>query len=150
VHGAPATSLRQRLEQHRANPSCASCHAVMDPIGFALENFDAVGAWRTSEYGERLDVSGQLADGATVDGVAGLRRALLARPEAFATTMVEKLMIYALGRGLTAHDMPAVRRAVREASGQGYRFSAVVVAVAHSVPFQFRAVPGDAVRVAAQ
>jgi len=131
-------SMREQLAEHRATAACASCHKVMDPIGFALENFDAVGAWRTREGGEPLDVSGQLADGAMVDGVAGLRQALLARPDVFVGTMVEKLMIYALGRGLTPHDMPAVRQVVREARAQNYRFSAIVLAVARSVPFQFR------------
>jgi hypothetical protein len=122
----------------------------MDPIGFALENFDAVGAWRSSENGERLDVSGELADGAAIDGVAGLRRALLARPEVFVGTMVEKLMVYALGRGLTPHDMPAVRQIVRDAGRQDYRFSAIVLGVVRSVPFQFRLASRDSGRLAAE
>ena len=134
-------SMREQLAEHRANPACASCHKVMDPIGFALENFDAVGAWRSTEGGQVLDVSGELADGTAVDGVVSLRRTLLARPEAFVGTMVEKLMVYALGRGLTSHDMPAVRQAVREAAMHEHRFSAVILAVARSAPFRLRAVP---------
>jgi hypothetical protein len=136
--GDKPRSMREQLAEHRATPTCASCHKVMDPIGFALENFDAVGAWRSREGGAPIDVSGQLADGAVVDGVGGLRQALLARPDVFVGTMVEKLMIYALGRGLTSHDMPAVRQVVREARAQDYRFSAIVLAVTRSVPFQFR------------
>ena len=143
-------SMRAQLAEHRANPACASCHKVMDPIGFALENFDAVGAWRSNENGDPLDVSGQLADGATIEGVAGLRKALLARPEVFVGTMAEKLMVYALGRGLTPHDMPAVRGVVREAGRHDYRFSAIMLAVARSVPFQFRVAPGATGRPAAE
>ena len=94
-------------------PVCASCHKVMDPIGFALENFDAVGAWRTREAGGTIDASGELADGTKVDGVVTLRNALLSRPDVFVGTMTEKLLTYALGRGLDAHDMPVVRSIVR-------------------------------------
>jgi hypothetical protein len=148
--GERPRSMRAQLAEHRANPTCAACHKVMDPIGFALENFDAVGAWRANENGAPLDVSGQLADGATIDGVAGLRRALLARPDVFVGTMVEKLMVYALGRGLTPHDMPAVRQVVRDAARQDYRFSAIVLGVARSVPFQYRVASGDAGRLAAE
>jgi hypothetical protein len=143
-------SMRAQLAEHRANPTCASCHKVMDPIGFALENFDAVGAWRSNENGEPLDVSGQLADGSAVEGIAGLRTALLARPEVFVGTMVEKLMVYALGRGLTPHDMPAVREVVREAGRHDYRFSAVVLGIARSVPFQLRVATGEPGRLAAE
>jgi hypothetical protein len=136
--GMKPRSMRERLAEHRANPTCASCHKVMDPLGFALESFDAVGAWRTSEGGQPIDTSGQLADGSSVEGAVTLRQALLKRPEVFVGTMIEKLMVYALGRGLTHHDMPAVRRATREAGAAGYRFSAVVLAVARSTPFQYR------------
>jgi hypothetical protein len=148
--GDTPRSMRAQLAEHRATPTCASCHKVMDPIGFALENFDAVGAWRTRESGEPLDVSGQLADGAVVNGVAGLRQALLAHPDVFVGTMVEKLMIYALGRGLTSHDMPAVRQVVRDARAQSYRFSAVVLGVVRSVPFQFRLAAADTTLQAAK
>jgi mono/diheme cytochrome c family protein len=131
-------SLRERMEQHRSNPACAACHKVMDPIGFALENFDAVGAWRTRDGGTPIDASGQLADGTPVDGVATLRAALLTRPEIFVGTMTEKMLTYALGRGLTHDDMPAVRKIVGDASRHGHRFSALVKGIVDSVPFQMR------------
>ena len=106
--GSPK-SVRARMEQHRASPACASCHRVMDPLGLALENFDAVGAWRTQEAGSTIDASGELEDGTRIDGAVALRTALLKRPDQFVGTMTEKLLIYALGRGLDHHDMPAVR-----------------------------------------
>jgi hypothetical protein len=135
---APRT-MREQLERHRATPSCAACHRLMDPIGFALENFDAVGRWRaTSENGAALDTRDVLADGRRIDGVDGLRDALTARPELFVRTFVEKLMTYALGRGLTAADMPAVRTIVRDAAPGGYRFSAIATGIARSVPFRMR------------
>jgi hypothetical protein len=136
--GERPRTLRDQMAEHRANPVCASCHKVMDPIGFALENFDAVGAWRTREPGGAIDASGQLADGAQVDGVVSLRRALLNRPELFVGTMTEKMMTYALGRGVEARDMPAVRAVVRGAAARGYRFSSLVLGIVHSVPFQQR------------
>jgi hypothetical protein len=131
-------SLRERMEEHRSNPGCATCHKVMDPIGFALENFDAVGAWRTRDSGTAIDASGQLADGTPVNGVVTLREALLTRPEIFIGTMTEKMLTYALGRGLTHDDMPAVRKIVGEASRHGNRFSALVKGIVDSVPFQMR------------
>ena len=137
---APKT-LRQQMEVHRATPVCASCHRVMDPIGFALENFDAVGAWRTREPGGPIDASGQLADGTKIDGVVALRRAILARPEMFVGTMTEKLLVYALGRGVETDDMPVVRRIVRDAERERYRFSAIVRGIVQSAPFQMRVRP---------
>jgi hypothetical protein len=131
-------SLRERMEEHRANPACASCHKVMDPLGFALENFDAVGAWRTSDEGARIDASGQLADGTKIDGVVSLRRALVSRPEIFVGTMTEKMLTYALGRGLASYDMPAVRAIVRAAGERDHRFSSIVLGVVNSVPFRMR------------
>ena len=122
-------TLRQKLEAHRANPACAGCHATMDPIGFALENFDAVGAWRDDEKGAGtagtalIDASGRLTDGTHVDGAVELRQALMSDPGVFASTVVQKLMVYGLGRGLTAADMPVVRGIVREVAGDDYRFS---------------------------
>jgi hypothetical protein len=133
-----ARTVRERMEQHRANPVCASCHKVMDPLGFALENFDAVGAWRTEEEGVRIDASGQLADGSAVDGVVAMREAILSRPELFVSTMTEKLLTYALGRGLDYRDMPAVRAIVRSAAQNDDRFSSLVLGVADSVPFLMR------------
>jgi len=132
-------SLRERMEQHRSDPVCASCHRVMDPLGFALENFDGIGQWRaTSEAGTPIDASGELADGTPVDGPVSLRDALLKRPENFVTTVTEKLMTYGLGRGVEYYDAPAVRGIVREASVDGYTWSALITGIARSVPFQMR------------
>jgi hypothetical protein len=135
---AKPLTMRARMEQHRANPACAACHKVMDPMGLALENFDAVGAWRTDDNGERVDASGQLTDGTKIDGVIGLREALLDRPEVLVTTATEKLLTYALGRALEAEDMPAVRAIVRDAKGDGYRFASLIEGVAKSTPFRMR------------
>ena len=115
----------------------------MDPLGFALENFDAVGAWRGVDAGSPIDASGQLADGTKVDGVVTLRRALVSRADVFAQTFVEKLLIYALGRGLSADDMPVVRAIVRQAAANNYRFSTIVLGVVTSAPFQMRTNVGE-------
>jgi len=132
-------SVRARLEAHRENPVCAACHAPMDPLGFALENFDGIGRWRTtSAAGTPIDASGVLADGTPVDGPASLRTALLKRPENFVTTVTEKLMTYGLGRGVEYYDAPAVRRIVREAAVDDYSWSALITGIARSVPFQMR------------
>ena len=136
--GEKPRTMREQMAEHRADPVCASCHKVMDPIGFALENFDAVGAWRAREAGVPIDASGQLTDGTKVDGVVTLRRALLSRPEVFVGTMTEKLMMYAVGRGLDHHDMPAVRAIVRDAGRHNNQFSSIVLGIVHSVPFQMR------------
>jgi hypothetical protein len=137
------TTLRARMEAHRANPSCASCHRIMDPLGFALENFDAVGAWRVRDGGAPIDASGQLVDGSAVNGVVALREALLARSSLFVTTLTEKLLTYALGRGLQHYDMPVVRAIVRDVEPQHYRFSSLVMAIVKSAPFQMRANGGE-------
>ena len=131
-------SLRERMEAHRANPVCAGCHKVMDPIGFALENFDAVGRWRNSDEGAAIDPSGVLFNGARVDGPVALRQMLLARSEVFVGVMTEKMLTYALGRGLEYSDMPVVRKIVHDAAGENYRFSALVLGTVRSVPFQRR------------
>ncbi len=141
TENAPPRSLRARLELHRANAVCASCHKAMDPIGFALENFDAVGSWRTEESGSPIDASGLLGDGTKVDGVVSLRNAILARPEVFAGTVTEKLMIYALGRGLNPYDMPAVRAIVRDSASSNYRLTSIIMGVVRSLPFQMRKKP---------
>jgi mono/diheme cytochrome c family protein len=138
---APAAkplTMRARMEQHRANPVCAACHKVMDPLGLALENFDAVGAWRTTDNGQPVDATGQLADGTKLDGVIGVREALLKQPDALVTTTTEKLLTYALGRGLEPEDMPAVRAIVRGAERDGYRFSSLIEGIAKSTPFRMR------------
>jgi hypothetical protein len=140
---AGPTSLRQRLEHHRANPSCASCHAVMDPIGFSLENYDLIGGWRDLDGGVPVNAAGRLADGTELDGPASLRRALLDRSDAFVTTASEKLLTYALGRTTEYFDMPAVRTIVRNAARDDYRFSSIVVGIVNSAPFQMKRKQGD-------
>jgi hypothetical protein len=134
-----APSMRERMAQHRANPACASCHQLMDPIGLSMENFDAIGRWRTrSEAGTPVDASGGLPDGSTFDGVTGLRQALLARPELFVSTITEKLLTYALGRGLEPYDAPAVRAITRGSRADAYRFTSLVLGIVESTPFQMR------------
>jgi Protein of unknown function (DUF1592)/Protein of unknown function (DUF1588)/Protein of unknown function (DUF1585)/Protein of unknown function (DUF1587)/Protein of unknown function (DUF1595)/Planctomycete cytochrome C len=137
--GARQLSVRELMESHRKNEPCAGCHKVLDPLGFALDNFDAIGQWRTvSESGEKIDASGVLADGTKVGGVADLRAALLSRPNVFAGTMTEKLLTYALGRGLEYYDLPAVRAVTRQAALNNYRFSSLILGIVQSTPFQMR------------
>ena len=132
-------SMREAMEQHRANPACASCHARMDPLGFALENFDAVGRWRTlSESDEPIDASGVLPDGRRFEGPAGLRAALLQAPDQFVHTVTEKLLTYALGRGVEHFDAPTIRAVVRDAERDGWRFESIVSGIVNSTPFQMR------------
>ena len=133
-----AQSVRERTEEHRKNPACSGCHQLMDPIGFALENFDAVGVWRTMDSGFRIDPSGQLLDGTKLDGPASLRQALLNRSDAFIGTFIENLLAYGLGRVLDYYDMPAVRAIGREAKASGNHFSSFILGVVKSVPFQMR------------
>jgi cytochrome c5 len=142
--GQKPKTLRARLEMHREKPVCASCHRTMDPIGFALEHFDAVGQWRTNDVGSPIDAAGQLTDGSKVDGPATLREALTRNPEIFVRTMTEKMMIYALGRGLEAYDMPALRQVTSAASRDNYRFSSLIIGIVKSIPFQMRVASGDA------
>jgi hypothetical protein len=137
--GGKVLSMRERMVEHRANPACASCHQLMDPIGLSTENFDAVGHWRDrTENGAPVDASGGLPDGRTFEGMAGLKAALLTRPELFVATSTEKLLTYALGRGLESYDAPAVRQIVRDARAQDYKFSSVVLGIVKSVPFTSR------------
>jgi mono/diheme cytochrome c family protein len=140
--GQPRT-LREQMLEHRANPVCASCHKVMDPLGLALENFDAVGRWRTRETGGPIDASGVLADGTAVDGVASLRQALVRQPEIFVGALTEKLFVYALGRGVGHTDMPAVRAVVRRAAQEDFRLSSLILGIAQSVPFTMRTAPDN-------
>jgi hypothetical protein len=148
--GNTPRTVRQQMEAHRANAVCASCHKLMDPLGLALENFDAVGAWRTRDGGGPIDATTQLFDGTQVDGVATLRQALLQRPDVFATTVTEKLMIYALGRGLQPSDMPVVRGIVTDAARHNYRLSAIIEGIAGSVPFRMRLKPAAVERTVAR
>jgi hypothetical protein len=136
--GEEPKSLRARMELHRRNPTCASCHRVMDPLGFALENFDGVGEWRVKEVGGEIDPEGQLADGSPVDGPIALRKAILKRPEMFVRTLTQKLMTYGLGRGVEYPDKPLVRAIARDAAQQDYRFSSIVLGIVKSAPFQMK------------
>jgi len=132
-------SMRERMVQHRSRPECASCHRLMDPAGLSMENFDAIGRWRTrTESGSEVDASGGLPDGSEFTGANGLRSALLRRPDLFVGTLTEKLMTYGLGRGLEFHDAPAVRTVVRNAQAQDYRFSSLVLGIVRSDPFLMR------------
>jgi hypothetical protein len=135
---AHAKSVRQRLEQHRSNKTCASCHQIMDPIGFSLENFDLLGRWRDKDGAAPVDPNGTLMDGTPLQGPADLRRFLVSQPDQFTTSAAEKLLTYALGRRLEAADQPAVRDIVRHSKAQEYRFSSLVLGVVDSVPFQMR------------
>jgi len=131
-------SLRQRMERHRASAVCAGCHRVMDPIGFAMENFDGIGRWRAKEDGAAIDASGTLFTGAKLDGVNGLRQEMTRRPEVFVGVLTERMLTYAVGRGLEHYDMPAVREIVQDARSTDYRFSSIVLGVVRSVPFQMK------------
>jgi len=131
-------TMRERMAAHRANPICASCHQIMDPVGFSLENYDAVGRWRTDETGAPIDASGNLPDGIKFEGASGLRQALMSRPELFVTTMTEKLLTYGLGRGLEYYDAAAVRKIVRDAHSKDDRFSSLILGIVNSTPFQMR------------
>jgi hypothetical protein len=140
-NGATAApkSVRERMESHRRNPVCAACHRTIDPLGFALENFDAVGKWRdTTEAGTPVDTSGVFMDGTPVNGPAALRQILTSRPTVFVGTVTERMMIYALGRGLQPYDMPVVRQIVRDAGKNDYRMMSIVSGIVHSRPFQMR------------
>jgi hypothetical protein len=141
--GAVATTVRARLEQHRANPTCNACHSVMDPLGFALDNFDAVGKWRDRDRytGEPVDASGIMPNGSLVNGPQDLRDALMARPSLFAQSLTEKLMTYALGRPMEARDMPVVRSVVHAAAEDDYRFSTLVTSIIKTNLFQMKKVP---------
>jgi mono/diheme cytochrome c family protein len=132
------TSLRERMEEHRKNPACAGCHRVMDPIGFSLENFDAVGQWRTSDEGAKIDPAGVMFNGSKIDGPVSVREILMAKPDIFTGVFTEKLMIYALGRGVQYYDMPTVRAIVRDAAHNDYRFSSIVLGIVKSTPFQMK------------
>jgi mono/diheme cytochrome c family protein len=145
---ANLVTMRQRMEAHRANPVCASCHAQMDPIGFAMENFDAIGSWRTTESNAPIDVSGQFPDGTKFKGVAEMDKVLLGRPQIFVTTVTEKLLTYALGRGVEYYDEPVIRSILRNSARENYRWSSLILGIVKSPPFQMR-VSRDATATAA-
>jgi hypothetical protein len=137
--GAPTPTIRERLAEHRTNPTCASCHAVIDPLGFALENFDVIGGWRTlDEAGKPVDAAGTTLGGATIEGLNGLRSVLLERREQFPRTVTEKLLAYALGRKVEYYDRPSVRQIVRESAAHDYRWSSLILGIVRSPAFQMR------------
>jgi hypothetical protein len=138
---ADSLPMRERLAEHRANAACASCHNLMDPVGFALENFDATGRWRSLEDAQPIDASGALPDGSSFTGVSGLEAALLERPDLFVTTLTERLLTFALGRGVEPFDAPAVRTIVRDARSNDYRFSSLILGIVNSTPFNMRKAP---------
>jgi hypothetical protein len=137
-------SVRELIEEHRKNPACATCHAVMDPLGFSLENFDATGEWRVKDFSGPIDASGVLADGRKVQNAATLRNAIMEQPEQFVRTMTSKLLTSALGRGLETYDEPTVRRIVRDSADADYKFSSLVLNIVRSAPFQMKTVAEDA------
>jgi hypothetical protein len=138
AEGKIPTSIRERMAQHRAKEPCASCHSLMDPIGFSLENYDAIGRWRTEDSGAPVDASGNLPGGPTFNGIEGLRKALLSHPDMFVSTTAEKLMTYALGRGVEVSDQPAIRSVLKSAQAGNYSFSSLVLGIVNSTPFQMR------------
>jgi hypothetical protein len=131
-------SMRAAMQLHRANPPCTTCHARMDPIGFSMENFDAIGRWRDSDLGVPIDASAVLTDGTKFSGIQGLKQILLAKPERFANAVTEKMLMYAIGRNVQYYDAPAVREVVRAAAKDNYKFSTLVVGIVKSAPFQMR------------
>jgi hypothetical protein len=139
---AKTMTMRQRMEEHRANPSCAACHRIMDPLGFSLENFDGIGRWRDSAAPGTgpIDASGVLPDGTPFDGPAGLRDILLSKRDQFVETFTERLLTYALGRGLEEYDQPIIRRITREAAADDQRWSSIILGIVRSAPFQMRRV----------
>ena len=137
--GALPPTIRERLAEHRRQPVCSSCHSAIDPPGFALENFDAIGGWRTVDEGGRpVDARGTLVNGATIEGLSGLRAYLLAEPDRFPHTVTEKLLAYGLGRRLEYFDRPAVRKIVRDAAASDYRWSSLILGIVKSPPFLMR------------
>jgi hypothetical protein len=139
AEGDPPRSVRARMEMHRQNAVCATCHSRIDPLGFALENFDAIGKWReVDDEGTAIDSSGALPDGTTIRGPADLRAVLLTHREEFVATVAEKLLTYAIGRGLDYYDRPTLRQIVRDARSSDFRWSTLVLEVTKSVPFQMR------------
>jgi hypothetical protein len=128
--------MRETMEMHHTNPTCASCHKIFEPIGLGMENFDAIGSWRTHDGDSPIDASGVLVDGTKINGISSLRDSLVSRSDQFARVVTEKMLIYALGRGVEYQDMPLVRSIVRESAGTNYNFSSIVMGIVNSAPFQ--------------
>jgi hypothetical protein len=146
VENEKASSVRERMEQHRASPACSACHRMMDPIGLALENYDAIGLWRTRDNSLPIDSTTEMFDGTKLDGPVSVRQAILNRSEAFLGSFTENLMAYGVGRVLDYRDMPTVRSIVRDAGKSNNRFSAFVLGIVKSKPFQMRVVRGETVQ----
>jgi hypothetical protein len=136
--GGALTTVRERMEMHRKNPTCASCHARMDPMGFALENFNAIGKWRATEANAPVDASGVFPDGTKFNGPAEFRTALLSRRDEFVRAFTRNLLTFAIGRGVEYYDMPAVRQIVQQAAPDDYKWSSLILAIVNSAPFQMR------------
>jgi hypothetical protein len=143
TRGEPPRSVREHLEAHRRNPTCAACHVRMDPLGFALENFDGLGKWRTTSDGGEIDAAASLPDGTAFEGVAGLRKLLISHRDEFVRTLTEKLLSYALGRGLEYFDLPTIRQIARDAGPRDHRWSALVLGIVRSTPFTMGTVSGS-------
>jgi Protein of unknown function (DUF1588)/Protein of unknown function (DUF1585) len=133
---AKAPTMRQTMEEHHTNPTCASCHKIFEPIGLGMENFDAVGAWRTMDGDSPIDPTGVLVDGTKIEGIASLRDSLVSRSDQFARVVTEKMLTYALGRGIEYQDMPTVRAIVHDSAAGKYKFTAIVLGIVKSPPFQ--------------
>jgi hypothetical protein len=145
AEGSEQLTLRRRMESHRTNRNCAACHDVIDPVGLALENFNAIGQWREKDIdaGQRIEAEGRLADGTPVNGPGALRDYIVGRPDLFARTFAENLLAYALARPLQHYDMPQVRKLVEDAGRQDYRLSALVLGIVSSPAFQYDKVPEE-------
>jgi hypothetical protein len=148
VDNQKVATVRERMEQHRANPACSSCHKIIDPIGLSLENFDAIGVWRTNDSGVKIDATTQMYDGTKLDGPVALRQAILAHSDAFLLTFTENLLAYGLGRVVDYRDMPTVRAIAREAGKNNNRFSSFISGVVNSTPFRMRTVTSPTVPAA--
>jgi hypothetical protein len=142
--------MRVRMEEHHANPTCASCHKIFEPIGLGFENFDAIGAWRTTDGDSPIDASGVLSDGTKIDGVTGLRDALVRHSDQFARVVTERMMTYALGRGVEYQDMPTLRQIVQNSAADKYRFTSLVMGIVKSPPFQTNMKPATGEQQAAR
>ena len=134
----PGSRDPANIAEHRSNATCANCHDIMDPVGFALENFDAIGRWREYEDGHPVDAEGGFPDGSKFTGVSGLEEGLRQRPELFVSTLTEKLLTFALGRGVEPYDGPAIRKIVRDAQANDFRFSSLILGIVNSAPFTMR------------
>jgi hypothetical protein len=142
--------MREQMEQHRASPACASCHKMMDPLGFAMENFDAIGRYRTMDGANKLDLTGQLVDGGKFDGTVELRKQLMRYSPRFVQALTERLLVYALGRGIDYRDIPVARGIVAKAVNKQNRFSELILGIVESQPFQMNRAEATAVQIASR